>query len=211
MALARIQAAIANPPSSETAGIGRTPVDRLPALYDELLGAIERRFPAGTLPSLAPLAAARPAVGRWAEDAAAGGWPLSINHLDLHPGNAVRLHNGRTLIFDWEEAELGFPFFALDKLLIAAEEQDRAAESDPIRASTQAAIRAAYLDELPWGSRAERERAMDLARLLTPIRNAHADLRFADALGWDPSDQVAMWMTLALRRWEASGEMRRSV
>lgn len=100
------------------------------------------------------------------------------------------------LIFDWEEADIGFPFFVLDKLLLARDELAGTAG--------EAAIPTVYLDTVPWGPRGRRERAFTVAQYLSPIRYAAADLRFADALGWDPSGQIAGWLALALRRWEAA-------
>lgn len=208
--IARIQTAVAACPGLDTANLLRTPVERVPAMYDELFTVIEGRFlpaiggddeafaRAHGLPrdAVRTLAAARPAVSRWADELAAGRWPLSIHHVDLHPNNAVRRDGGSTLIFDWEEADLGFPLFVLDKLLIEAARWWGPTGAD--------AVRAAYLDTLPWATRDERERAFDLAQLLSPVRYAHADLRFADAMGWDPSGQVASWLAIALRRWSST-------
>lgn len=205
--IARVQTAVAGCPGLDTANLPITPVERLPALYDELLTAIQVRFLpavggdehafalAHGLPrdAVHTLATMRPTVSRWADELAAGPWPLSTHHVDLHPNNAVRRPGGSTLIFDWEEADLGFPLFVLDKLLVEADRWWGPTGAD--------AVRAAYLDALPWGSNDERERAFDLAQLLSPIRFASADFRFADAMGWDPTEQIATWLALALRRW----------
>ena len=213
-AFARIQAAVSEHRRiGTTDGIPTTPVERLPAMFDELLIVVKRRLltswsgdgqafaNANGLPIdvLDVLAEARPAVARWTGEAAAGGWPLTIHHVDLHSNNAVRLGNGQTLIFDWEEADIGFPFFALDKLMLDAEKWWGTAGA--------AAVRSAYLDEIPWGTRAERERAFTVAQCLSPIRYAFADLLFADVLGWDPAEQIAGWFALALQRWETAGSL----
>lgn len=207
--LARIQSTIARLPPSEAPGVPRSPVERVPAVFDELISAIERRLlsawqsgdttpDAPRLPAdvIERLSGARPRVARWVEELARGGWPLTAHHIDLHPDNAVRRDDGRVLIFDWEEADIGPPFFAIDKLLLATGKLAGDAGMD--------FVREAYLDSLPWGTKRERRRALDLALLLSPIRNADADLRFADALGWDPTAQIAGWVGLALRRWDAT-------
>ena len=55
---------------------------------------------------------------------------------------------------------------------------------------------------LPWRTREERERAFDLALLLSPIRYAYSDKLFAEALGWNAAEPVATWVALALERWD---------
>ena len=207
--IARIQVTVAGSPEMLTSDLPRSPIERMPDVYDALLANVERRFVAATggdaeafatahgLPAVAlsTLRAGRPDVARWCEELAAGPWPPSIHHVDLHPNNAVLRQDGTVLIFDWEEGDLGFPLFVLDKLLLAAEEW-----WGVDGAST---VRDAYLDALPWGTRGERERAFAVAQLLSPFRYAAADLRFADAMAWDPAGQVARWLGVALRRWAA--------
>lgn len=206
--IASIQATVAACDGRDAADLPRTPVEQLSPMFDELMARVEgsARHAVGgqaqapdqpdelSIHEWRTLAAARPAVAQWADELAARPWPLSIHHVDLHPNNAVRLPDGGTLIFDWEEADLGFPLFVLDKLLLEADRWWGEAGA--------AAVRAAYLDALPWADRAERERAFDVALLLSPIRYAHADLRFADAMGWEPHRQIASWLRLAVRRWE---------
>jgi len=105
--------------------------------------------------------------------------------------------DGQVLIYDWEEADLGFPLFSLDKLLLAAEDPERG--GSPAAAIT---VRDAYLEALPWKTREEKERAFDLGPLLSPIRYTYADKLFAEALGWKAAEPVATWVALALRRWD---------
>jgi hypothetical protein len=186
-------------------------VARITEMYDELASAVRKRYVtewqasgSNLLRELGMpedvtkrLGTYQPRVRRWAAELERGQWPLSIHHVDLHANNAVLLPDGEVLIYDWEEADLGFPFFSLDKLLLAAE--DPKVGGSP---ATAAAVRDAYLDALPWGTREERARAFELALLLSPIRYAYADRLFARALGWNAAEPVATWVALALKRWD---------
>jgi hypothetical protein len=87
--------------------------------------------------------------------------------------------------------------FSIDKLLLAAED-------DEAGGSSAATVRDAYLETLPWKIREERERAFDLALMLSPIRYAYADKLFAEALGWKAAEPVATWVALALERWDGA-------
>lgn len=182
VALARtfagVQVMIAALPCAATAGIPRVAVDQLPAQFDELLrllcdrhlaawraddGAILREMGLPGDP-LAQLTHWRAAVAGWAAELAAGAWPATIDHVDLHAYNAILQSDGTPLIYDWEEATIGCPFFSLDRLLAEARWFDRG--GDPaIQAADGAgggpaerAVRAAYLAALPWGDRAARAR-----------------------------------------------------
>jgi hypothetical protein len=194
--MARIQALIADMPAAIASSLlgPVIPIGEIPAMLDRLIGIVRRDDP----PSTASDAAEHLEVGRdhvlaWVRELDEGGWPPSIHHVDLHPHNAAIRAGGRALIYDWVEASLGFPFFALDKLLLAASDRDP---------DGAIAVREAYLDGLPWKSRIARERAFDLAMRLSPIRFAVADARFARALGWSESEAVAPWIPIALERWQ---------
>lgn len=217
--MAHIQAAVAGLPAEEWGDVPHLPVGRLPALFDEMLADVRDRHLAAwsadnraiaarfALPAdpLAALAAYRADVTLWARELGAGGWPDTIDHDDLQGDNAVRLPDGRLLLYDWEGALVGCPFFSLDRLLDDARTLDRprreapagdilADIADPTYQGTalagspaERAVRDAYLDAIPWGGRGTRERAFDLALCLAPIRAAH----------------VSKVHTLALRREEA--------
>lgn len=208
--MARIQTAVAASGEAARSSLPRSGAGDLPTTYAEVLTAIRDRFAGRWLadaPAVAAeqglpgdaverFASARGRIARWAEEAEV--WPESVLHVDLHPDNAARLPDGRTLIFDWEEGGLGYPFLVLDKLLVAADEGWGEAGT--------AAVRSAYLDGLPWRSRAERERGLEIGLRLSPIWYAAADLAFADALGWDASERVATWVGLALHRWDTAAD-----
>lgn len=209
--LAGIQATIANLPESEAAAIPYVRPRDFPAMLDAVLADIRARHLAfwhGEGRDLAAqfalpddvdtrLEAYRPHIIQWAEELASGGWPLSLDHVDLQPDNAVLQPNGRILLFDWEEANLSLPFFSLDRLLDDA--QERGGDAG------EAALRAAYLDALPWRTRAERERALALALRLSPLKHAYEGMRFADALGWEEGlPHVTAWAAARmLARWES--------
>lgn len=217
--MARIQVAVAALSPSEMSHLPRLSVQLIPDVFDAVLRDVERRcLPewqrdggafarAHHLPSdvMGHLEAAWTRVAGWAADLTAGEWPLSVHHADLHANNAVRRTDGSVLIYDWEEADIGFPFFSLDKLLMASADLPGYGDTEEHLGDVGAAqVRAAYLDAVPWGSRTDRERAFDVALLLSPIRYAYAALRFATALGWSPAEITAGWIALALRRWGAS-------
>src|SRR5579859_436093 len=209
--LAGIQATIATLSASETAGIPCVYPRDFPALFEAVLADVRARhlaFWRGEGRDLAEQFALpdnvdvllenyRPHIARWAADLEAGSWPLSLDHVDLQPDNAAVQPNGSVLLYDWEEANLSVPFFSLDRLLDDA--QERAGDAG------EAALRAAYLDALPWSTRAARERALTLALCLSPLKHAYEGLRFADALGWEEGlPHVTAWAAARmLARWEA--------
>ncbi|MBC8134827.1 MAG: hypothetical protein H8F28_02950 [Fibrella sp.] len=111
-------------------------------------------------------------------------WRDSIDHLDLHTNNAVVLDEGdasgiKVLIYDWEEASVGCPFFSLANLL----ENARRLEPTPAAPSLEAQVRLAYLNVLPWGVRSEREEAFDLALKLAPLRRLYETRQLFRSLG----------------------------
>lgn len=224
--LARIQVAAAELPVEATAGLPRTPVARLPELFEAVLRDVRERqmaYWAGAgreiarqfaLPPDLParLEAARPRIAAWATELAAGPWPETVDHVDLHWENAVRRPDGSILIFDWEEALLSAPFFSLDRLLNDARELDvgeRAAWSSspgsPLFTPSEAALRDAYLSALPWGTPATRQRAFTLAMALAPVKTAYEGIVLGEALGWGAGSPfgTAWALARALPRWEA--------
>lgn len=225
--LARIQTAVAALPRSELDGLQCNPAAAVPGWLDEMIEDIRERqlgYWAGkgremaqqlALPGdvLERLAAVRPKVAAWMDELLAGGWPESIDHVDLHWENAVVKPDGGILICDWEEAVLSCPFFSLDRLLNDARELDLGEAAawgghmgGPLYTEFERALRDAYLDALQWGSRAERERAFELAMRLAPIKTAHEGLVFGKALGWrEGAPFVTAWaLARALPRWEQS-------
>lgn len=210
--MGRIQARVAALPEMEKAHLPRLDVLAIPRLFEQILQDMRDTYMAiwsatshGTSDvHLIPqdfaerLAGCQSRVSEWAEELKRGGWPDSIDHVDLHANNGVTQPDGHVLIFDWEEAVLGCPFFSIDKLLADAEEA--------FPPSHVAEVRQAYLSALPWKTRVERERALDVALCLGPIRYAWEDKLFAEAVGWPATsvaEVTAWWLMRALGRWKA--------
>jgi hypothetical protein len=217
--LALVQAAFAELPSDELVGLPRVAVREVPAMLDGLLADVEERFwgwwredgddtrfgvPADLAARMRGWA---PRLAEWADELAAGRIPVSIDHVDFLPHNAVVQADGRVLVYDWEQAVLGCPLFSLDVLLLYAQQIGRGGKwvVEPERDTPETrAVRGAYLEALPWGTPDERERAFDLAMCLAPLRYAWAEQRMAirhgDERAW--SEDMAWWLTKALDRWE---------
>lgn len=209
--LAAIQSTLAALPETELAPLPRVPLGDVPAMFDIVLTDTRARhlsFWKGEGSALAEqfglradvadeMERYRPAVVAWVDELAAGGWPLSLDHVDLQVENAVIQPNGDILLYDWEEANLSCPYFSLDRLLDDAFE--RAGDAGTQR------LRAAYIEALPWSSLVERARALDLALCLSPLKHAYEALQFADALGWsEGAPLVTAWaLARALPRWRA--------
>ena len=221
--LARVQTRVAVLPPPETAGLPRLPLSDVPALLDSLMSDIHERYldrfaaDDGSLirrfgipeDLLARLAYFRPRLDEWAEELQASGWPESLDHVDFLPHNAVVQENGRALVYDWEQAAMGCPFFSLDILLAFAQDYRESfatglelhAERDTEGAS---AVRRAYLAALPWKTPEERERAFALAMCLSPVRYAWAEGLNASKFGQEEwwAEDMAWWIMRALQRWE---------
>lgn len=142
----------------------------------------------------------RSAVAEWADELEKGGWSGSIDHVDLLPHNANLMPSGACVVYDWEQATLGVPFFSLDVLLAYAQCLDEGEDDLALRPErptpTQARLKAAYLAELSG--------PLDLALRLAPIRYCWTEWNQAEAAGVPHYgvDDVAWWLARALRRWE---------
>lgn len=218
--LAQIQATIADAPASEKQALPRTALTLIPMMFDVVLRDVRQRHtPFWQSAEGQPLAhhfhlpadlvtqieAYRSSVLHWAGELQHANWPESIDHVDLHWENAVLQPDGRILIYDWEEAVISCPFFSLDRLLDDARELDGLAESGDVPTPTERLLRDAYLDALPWQTRGRRERALDLALCLAPIKTAYEGILLAEALDWDEGmPNVTAWaLARALPRWAA--------
>lgn len=86
------------------------------------------------------------------------GFPVTLLHGDLHPGNAIGVEGGHRLI-DWSDASIGHPLFDLHMV------DDT---SEPRRTE----LERSYLEK--WGDRISRddgEMATSLARVLRPLHH----------------------------------------
>ena len=228
--MARIQAAVAALPDSETQELPRFRLHRIPEAFDAVLDEIQSRNLAylslhryqlarnlKTSPDLlgpdllGRLSQFRSRIAEWTAELQDGCWPESTDHVDLQVNNAAVKPGGEILIYDWEEAMLSCPFFSIDRLFEDASARDECQRSglkrgQGLEASPSAqAIRGAYLDALPWQTPERRERALTLALCISPIKAAYEGKVFAEALGWEHGCPwvTAESMVSALQRWEA--------
>jgi len=232
--LAHIQATVAALPQEERAPLPRLALRLLPRLYETVLREVRERSLAYwadegrelaeqfNLPAdiLAQMERFQPHIAAWTDELVAGSWPESLDHVDLHAGNAILRSDGGILIYDWEEANLSCPFFSLDRLLDDARDLESLESSEsPDESQAQPtatpggipytpaerALRDAYLAALPWGTPASRERAFDLALCLAPIKTAYESVILAETLGWEEgSPHLIAWaLGRALPRWRA--------
>ncbi len=225
--LADIQIRCASLTEEHQAELPRMPVEGIPAWFDTVLRDLrERQAPLWRgkarrlaaqfgLPDDTPdrLDSFRPHIANWTDALVTANIPQSLDHVDLHWGNAVQQPDGTVLIYDWEEAALSCPLFSLDRLLNDARELDlgeaaawSSYASGPLYTPSELALRDAYLDALPWGARADRTHAFELAMLLAPIKTAYESLVFAGALAWgdEPSLAAAWSVNRMLARWPAA-------
>jgi hypothetical protein len=201
-------------PSGSLSRLPHTPVSQVPRVFKTVVGYIGEKHaaywqghegPRAELMPLVPELLARAAhyqgrIERWAAELAAGGWPQSLDHPDLHLGNAVLQPEGRVLIYDWEEAVVSCPFFSMDQVLddVRALDQAHAEAWEP-------QVRRAYLDVLPWGDAEGRERAFELAMLLLPVKKAYEYIQTDRALGAvEGNRHLTAILHEAVQRWEAA-------
>ncbi len=223
--LAQIQVQIAELPDADKAPLPHVSLDQIPDMLDHMIDVVDERYldvwfaddeallREFDLPSniLEWLDYFYPKVAEWTKELIAGNWPIAIDHLDLNTSNAAVDEHGHLRIFDWEEAVMSSPFFSIDRLLHDADDfEDDPARRQPtagplLLTPNQAAIRNAYLDVLPWHSRAERERAFDLAICLAPIKTAYEGEVFNEAIrreNGSPS-HAARCFGKAMHYWQA--------
>lgn len=194
---ATIQAAVSEVIEGEQLSLPRAPLAGFAAAYervqrtfrDELWPTWQRfRYSRGIhyiLPDDLPkrLKEHERAIEFCLDELGAGSSPESVDHTDLHQRNAVVQPDGQILIYDWDEATIGCPFFSLDKLLdIIGEPGGLAypgpAATPPSRATLARAeaVRTAYIETLTWGSHIALRRALAVALCLAPLQTLAAHL-----------------------------------
>ncbi len=227
--LASIQVAVAAAPLVTISLIPRLQLRTLPGLFDEILDDIhtmhlpvwtedgaamlrEFRLPADILQRLQHF---RSSVATWTAELEDGRWPDTVDHVDLSIGNSVLRPDGTGLIYDWDEAIIGSPFFSLNRLLDDARHLDQVDGRWPQHADDgwpgspgEIAVQHAYVEVLPWGTITERVRALRLAWLLWPVKDAYECKVDQQARGRDRwlSRLTAIIMARALQRWQSGGE-----
>ena len=214
--LARIQTAFVDAPENEMRRLPYITPRRIPGMFDAVLSNIREQYVTVWKSDAGPLTEALgfPAqdvsarleplsqqVVDWAGEFVRGSWPLAVDHGDLHAGNAVQLENGKVLIYDWENAVVGCPFFSLDKLLVSAWNLD-SGSSGPwgfvVGTQSQSAVRNAYLNALPWSRRTSREHALDIALCMATVKEMYTEIAWAKTMGW--KDDNPEWTAQLISR-----------
>jgi hypothetical protein len=147
--------------------------DGRPEHLEELLDSVLTHAPRGLISDevLRHVATKLPELRARAAELAAFGFPSTIDHEDLHPGNILGT-SADARPFDWGDSAIGSPFGSLLVILRATPEFCGFERDDP----GVGALRGIYLE--PWleedgRGMAEVERAVDLALRLTPVLKAH--------------------------------------
>jgi hypothetical protein len=172
------------------APVPRSPLDSLPHTLDRFQNAVTTHLAGweaeGSGPNRASvehtpelLAGLRLQVELVAERVAGSRWPDSIDHVDLNVSNAV-VEDGHLVIFDWEEAVVGFPPCSLDRLLDDAREFDG---WETGFSPTCEAVIEAYAAAVPWGTPDTRRRLIEEGLRLNRIAFAGQALDFWQARG----------------------------
>jgi hypothetical protein len=156
-------------------------------------GEIPARF--AELVDSATVASAGPRLTEECERLAASGVPATLDHADLHEGQAFVAEAGRFVFFDWGDASIGHPFTSLRTVYRAAAPRFEPAEL--------ARLRDAYLE--PWTAEypvADLRAAADLAiRLGTVSRALSWGRVFPEAEGLLEADRdrsIAEWLLPAV-------------
>lgn len=182
--LARIAAACASVQAATVgARPGVLPVTLATDIVDRLLDDLRAHAPQLE----APLSPAAPLLREIAQELASSDVPLTIDHTDLHDGNAIVASDGRLVLIDWEEAVFSVPYFSLDRLREDAKKHGREQE-----------VIDAYLDAAPWGD----PHVLELAAVLGPLKFANESRAFARNLGWDylHDELVSVMIEISLGR-----------
>lgn len=206
--IARIQAQV-KPPVS--AVLPRVYAGDLPGMLDEMLqdvvpycrGEHQRQWATECAKQEVPdhftdaLQDWRGNVEEWAAELKE--WDGSIDHVDLLPHNANFLSADHCVIYDWEQATLGIPFFSLDILLAYAQSIDECHEHLVLLPERSTATQ----DRMLQAYERERPGPLKTSLLLSPIRYGLLEWRQAKDAGVPHFgvDDVVWWLSRGLRRW----------
>ena len=150
----------------------------------------------------------RPSLRAWASELQDGDWPLTIDHPELTTENALFTRT-RMCILDWDEAWVGLPFFSLERLFEDALILDEGAvikrEGGLNLSPTQEALRKEFVYSFDVRTQAERERALNLALCLSPLKRILDTLYVDNAVGRTQGNPelAAKCVSTALGRWQA--------
>lgn len=214
--IAHIQKAVAQSGEAEGVGLPRIVADDIPGLFASVFdhvqahvaawqqddgGKLSQALGAPSRDILEILDTLRPAAARCAETVMALDLPVTIDHGDLHGGNAVVQADETILIYDWETATVGCPLFSLEKLLVSAWSMDaNNGGNGPWGyvggTPTQARVQEAYLDAL--GQSDITPDGFASAMGLAVVKEMHAEIAWANRVGWP--DGNPEWTAQLVRR-----------
>lgn len=164
------------------------------------------RLPANLLEIIAQY---KPALRAWASELQEGDWPLTVDHPELTTENALFTRT-QTRILDWDEAWIGLPFFSLESLFLDAQTlDDPSSRGGKLNLTpTQDALRKEFIYSFDVKTQALRERALDLALTLAPLKRMLDTLYVDEAVGRTQGnpDLAAQCIVTALSRWKAFRE-----
>jgi hypothetical protein len=152
-----------------SAGTPDLRLDRLPALYEDLLRS-DLPLDPGERDRIVGLASR---FGELCRELGGTDIEASVQHDDLHMNN-VYVSRKELRVLDWGDASIGHPFFSLFEVFRFLREFNRLSAVDPWFAR----LRDAYLE--PWGG--DRRDAFALARKVGGFAHAIAWLHQRDAL-----------------------------
>lgn len=160
----------------------------LPARYDDLLGRRDLPLQRNEIDQLRRF---EKQFGEWCHELASRGVPETIQHDDLHMGNAF-VREDRLRVLDWGDASVGHPFTSLVVTFRFLEEANGLPLSDPwfVR------LRDAYLE--PWGP--DLVGTFDLAMRIGMFAHCCAWARQRQALPNDARPEFDKGFRVVLRR-----------
>ena len=220
--LAEIQVAFAELSQRQVAAISRFQTDHIPDMLLMLIQRIEDYYlpfwktTGGAILKqgnkerlieipenfIARLQANLTQVTTWVEELKASGWPETIWHTDLHPGNAILGADGNMRLIDWDQAVIGLPFASVYWLDSMSTDDEWGGNPPKI------SVKDAYLKRIPWNNRADRLRAWELGERLADLLGAYEYELRSDALKRRSRSggSVAMLLLNSLQQWESIDE-----
>lgn len=169
-----IQSAWAREGSPDPAGILDLRVERTAEMLQVLIERLEDQYLSqvgdrDTIPQnfIRRLEACLPYVQTRASEIIGLGWPNSILHTDLHPGNGLLAFDGKIRILDWDQAAIGFTCESV--YWLEAFEGKSPWRANPAGES----VKSAYLQSVPWGDPDQRHRAWALGESIGRVLSAY--------------------------------------
>lgn len=220
--LASVQTTIAEVTEEEREKIPHLNLEKIPNYFNDLLEDVKTKYlklwinpernlmnhykiPINIIDRLEEI---KPRIQDWVNELLQEKWPDTINHTDLHGNNAIIKNDGHVLIYDWDEAMVGCPFFSLYRLMIHFRLQNPKHSTTTCFPTNmnenEIAIRDAYINAIPWKDIRKRRRAFEVARYLSPVLYMKKDCRTLEQLGLDPTEMLAGSIGYAISIWDSA-------